>query len=307
MDATRSETVARARRGLLLFAVLTILGTVGVDANLSRDPSLIFERMWVPGLASLITRAVLREGGADISLRLDWRVLRFVAVAWVFPLVTLTIAYGLAWAASLEPLRPEASAGDVARSLVRSATLGLLPSALSAAGEELGWRGYMLTRFIDAGVPYPIGVSGLVWWAWHLPLVLRGELLAGPSPLVAVLLFFPTVMALAIVAGVVRCDSGSVWPAVMLHASFNAAMDLTFDPLTAPRPGGQLWTGASGVAVCIICSVGAATIWKARASFSNLHGRPARPLGTASSSAAARSSLAASRSATKRPSVRTRS
>jgi membrane protease YdiL (CAAX protease family) len=51
-----------------------------------------------------------------------------------------------------------------------------------AAGEEIGWRGYMLTRLIDARVPAPILTSGIVWALWHLPLVLGGGYPVASSP-----------------------------------------------------------------------------------------------------------------------------
>ncbi len=41
-----------------------------------------------------------------------------------------------------------------------------------AAGEEIGWHGYMLTRLVDAGVAKPILTSGLIWGLWHVPLIL---------------------------------------------------------------------------------------------------------------------------------------
>ncbi len=260
---TRStQTVARARRGLALFAVLAILGSAAVDMNIARRPSWIFALMWVPGLSALITRALLREGFSDLSLRLDRRGLRWLGVAWLHPVVTLSAAYGVAWMSGLEALQAGTSSGDVARSLARSATLGLLPSTLSAAGEELGWRGYMLPRLIEARVPHPVAVSGVVWWAWHLPLVLTGQLVTGPSPFIAALLFLPSVMALAFVAALLQRKTGSVWPAVMLHASVNAVMDLTFDPLTVSRPGGPLWTGASGLLVGAVWSASAMLLWR---------------------------------------------
>jgi hypothetical protein len=43
---------------------------------------------------------------------------------------------------------------------------------MTAAGEEIGWRGYMLTRLVDAGIPRPVLASGLIWGLWHVPVVL---------------------------------------------------------------------------------------------------------------------------------------
>ncbi len=39
-------------------------------------------------------------------------------------------------------------------------TLWTALSSILAAGEEIGWRGYMLTRLIDSGVPGPFWRAG---------------------------------------------------------------------------------------------------------------------------------------------------
>ena len=62
-------------------------------------------------------------------------------------------------------------------------------AAISATGEEIGWRGYMLTRLVDAKIPRPILVSGLIWWGWHAPLILSGQYASGPYPALSALLF----------------------------------------------------------------------------------------------------------------------
>jgi hypothetical protein len=41
-------------------------------------------------------------------------------------------------------------------------TIGGVLSCKSAAGEEVGSRGYMLTRLGAAGIPAPILVSGII-------------------------------------------------------------------------------------------------------------------------------------------------
>jgi len=100
-----------------------------------------------------------------------------ILLALVFPIVVGLIAYGIAWTtAGLARFDPQPGllaatfAEDLASPaavfvivLVLATFLWVLPNALLAAGEEIGWRGYMLTRLIDAGVPRPVLVSGLIW------------------------------------------------------------------------------------------------------------------------------------------------
>src|SRR5262249_55094725 len=121
--------------------------------------------------------------------------------------------------------------------------------ALSAAGEEFGWRGYMLTRLIDARVPRPVLVSGVIWAAWHLPLILSGQYAAGPSPALSALVFVLDVVAFAYLVAYLRLATGSVWPAVLAHASWNTLIQGVFD---ASTQGDSIWVGESGILVAIV-------------------------------------------------------
>src|SRR5262249_19324524 len=159
-----------------------------------------------PAAASVVARVVMREGFADVSFRLGgrrgWKAL---GLALIFPIVLGLIAYGIAWTTGLVQFspRPIGLADPYVRDavspavvlvviLAAAATVVTLLSARTAAGEELGWRGYVLTRLIDAGVPRPVLASGLIWGLWHVPLILGGAYLAGPPPLLAAALFMVT-------------------------------------------------------------------------------------------------------------------
>lgn len=54
------------------------------------------------------------------------------------------------------------------------------------------------------------------------------------------------------VIGILRLDSGSVWPAVLLHGSWNALVQGPFDHVSS-GPDKQLWVGESGVLVALVC------------------------------------------------------
>src|SRR5579862_2068308 len=101
-------------------------------------------------------------------------------VAVAFPLVVAAIAYGAGWATGLVGYKtpPHGFALNLGIAIVSGCTVGVV----FAAGEEIGWRGYMLTRLIDAGVPRPLLASGIIWAVWHFPLILSGLYAAGPHP-----------------------------------------------------------------------------------------------------------------------------
>jgi membrane protease YdiL (CAAX protease family) len=169
------------------------------------------------------------------------------------------VAYGLAWSTGLAEFTPPVSAAfpavqePLARlglQFVSVLNVGVLFGLILAAGEEIGWRGYMLTRLIDARVPQPVLVSGLIWGAWHLPLILSGLYAAGPNPLLSALLFMVMVTAITFLISHMRLTSGSIWPAIMLHAVWNLVIQEVFDVSTSGAQA-SVWVGESGILVML--------------------------------------------------------
>lgn len=263
-DPSPEAVRARARRGLLWFGLGVLLASAPLEAVLLRSgepfaaqPRLMLALVFVPGAVSLLARLTLREGFDDISLRVSDR--RSLLTAWALPVAMLALAYGAAWATGLArfqtPGGVPASMGAgtaFALSLGFALVQGTVFTALGAAGEELGWRGYLLTRLVDAGVKRPVLASALAWAAWQLPLVVSGRYgLASPTALSATL-FVVGLVAHAYVLAKLRLSSGSVWPAIIYRASWAAQLEGTFEAfargdLTPARP--SLWTGEAGALV----------------------------------------------------------
>ncbi len=254
------DAKARARKGLLVYlaALVPLAGAVEVaifraGGSIDDHPLLVGALMWTPALASLFARLVLKERPADVSFRLGKRKAWAYLVAWLFPVAIGLMAYGTAWATGLAELgipalKPNAAVSDpvvrFALKLVIQLTLGVLVGAVFAAGEEIGWRGYMLTRLVDAGVPRPILLSAVIWGLWHAPLILSGQYASSGSPVLSTAIFMVDVVAFTYLVSRLRLETGSVWPAVLAHAAWNAVIQGVFDHWTA-KP--SLWVGESGI------------------------------------------------------------
>src|SRR5262245_12029074 len=254
--------VRRARRGLAVYFAVLVPASATLEFLVLRTkepiqthPGLIFLLMWCPAAASLVARLALREGFGDVSFRFGGREGgRALMIAWLYPLAVGFLAYGTAWGTRAAAFAPPAleklglgSAPPAARFvalLALSMTVGTVLSIISAAGEEIGWRGYMLTRLIDARVPMPVLASGLIWGAWHLPLILSGQYASSEKPLLSAALFLVDIVAFAYLSAWLRLRSGSVWPAVLIHASWNVIIQGVFD---ASTKGGTFWIGESGI------------------------------------------------------------
>jgi uncharacterized protein len=264
--ATREQ----ARRGLTIYFAVVIIVSGALEWWIithgglnGPGRTLVFPLMYTPALACVIARLIGREGFRDVSFKWGGLVgTRASLTAWLLPVAVGFIAYGVAWGMGLVAFRsPEhgqftSIANPVVRFLATiplALTIGTLFSCLSAFGEELGWRGYMVPRLVDAQVPAADVVSGLVWCFWHVPLILWGGYAVGKYPLLSVLLFILTILPVALLYFRWRMTSGSIWPTVIAHGAWNVVIQGVFDAYST-GDGAALWVGESGVLT-------AATMW----------------------------------------------
>ena len=88
-----------------------------------------------------------------------------------------------------------------------------------AIGEELGWRGWLVTQLRHKPFWVLGAISSAAWAVWHLPalplVVGDGGWEYGAAYLLAIASWAPFMVAL-------RLWSGSVWPAVIVHGALNS-------------------------------------------------------------------------------------
>jgi membrane protease YdiL (CAAX protease family) len=223
----------------------------------------------VPALASLVARLALREGFSDVSFRFGGRRGRNATLqAPILPVVVGLAAYGVTWTTGLAGFAPPPLGAWVVMFAV-----SLILNLVMVSGEEIGWRGYMLTRLIDAGVPRPVLASGLIWGVWHVPLVLWAGYADGPSPILSAALLMVAVPSLGYVLARTRLETGSVWAAVALHVAWNVIFQTGFD--SATKGGADaLWVGESGILTVMVLAV--ATVIYSRGRWTILREPPKR-------------------------------
>jgi membrane protease YdiL (CAAX protease family) len=248
-----SMTISRpaARRGLLVYlATVAVLSTpiefgiIATDALAEIGTSVLWLTglMLVPTVGSVVARLAQREGFADLRFRRGRNVGPALALAAGLPFAVGAVAYGVAWITGLVGVQTP-PLGQWAAIFGFMLALNLVLST----GEELGWRGYMLPRMVQAGVPAPLLVSSLVWGLWHVPLFLWGDFVhEGPAPVIATALLLGTTTALGYILGRLRLDTGNVWPAVVLHIVWNTVIQIGFD-FVSTGAGRALWIGETGI------------------------------------------------------------
>lgn len=135
----------------------------------------------------------------------------------------------------------------------------VLPNGLLAAGEEIGWRGYLLPRLIRLwGTPAAVLASGVVWGLWHAPLILLGYNFARPHA-GGVLLMIAGCVAAGAWLSWLRVRSGTVWPAIFAHGALNASAGLYLLLSASPDVDGAT-AGPLGVAGWIVFGVTGAVL-----------------------------------------------
>lgn len=268
------DELQRARRGLVIFFAVLIPLTAVVELMIVRRVSFLGPTsravllMGCPAVASFVARLVQREGWGDVSFRLGGTVgRRALLQAFAFPLGVAALAYGTAWVTGLATFDPPTEDALVlpqwrwmveisgepwvrfVKALGLHLTAGAVLGCLWAAGEELGWRGYLVPRLLDARVPGALVLSGLIWSMWHWPLVLFAGGHFNPSRVLTALLFALVVIPVGVGMARLRLESGSMWPPIVLHGIWNEAFSVC-DGASSPA---DLWLGESGLLVLAAC------------------------------------------------------
>jgi membrane protease YdiL (CAAX protease family) len=267
MSDEEKVRIRKARQGLLYFFGMLIPLSILCYVMLVKSPIFVLLLMWAPGLSSIFARLMLREGISDISLRIGGKhTLKKLPGIVLFPVIIGLFAYGIAWITGLvqyvtppDTLIKSPSVLIFVGAILTQMIFGTLIGVITSTGEELGWRGYMLTRLIDAGVPNPVLTSGVIWGLWHLPVMIFGNYYSGPYLSLSIVFFMISVTSFSYILSYLRLTTGSVWAAIFLHAAWNAVIQDAFDLFSSGK-NALLWTGESGVFVALALLIAAVVI-----------------------------------------------
>jgi membrane protease YdiL (CAAX protease family) len=190
--------------------------------------------MWCPGLAAIVT--CLARDRTLRGLGWGWGHTRFYPIAYGLALVVCLLPYVVVWIAfdafdgrQLAATFAKAGLPPMLAGPAGVLAIGLvvlpLTSLVSAAGEEIGWRGFLVPRLHALlGFTGTSLLVGLIWAAWHYPINAAVFPLHRPNvPLwYANACFTLLVIGAAFMHTWLRLRSRSVWPSTLLHASGNA-------------------------------------------------------------------------------------
>ncbi len=289
-------TPAEARRRTILGIVTYVLLTAGLSAILWRimiqqhslaDPRgrpLVLYLMWCPATAGILTRLLFQRTLRGVGWRLP--AAKYGWAGYWIPIAYASVVYLPLWALGLGdfgvvpaamgriasqlhlPLSVQsASIGGVLTYILVVGTVGLIPSCVSALGEELGWRGFLVPELAKVTSFAKVGlISGAIWAAWHMPLIIGADYHGANPVWFSVICFAVGVVGIGVLFAWMRLKSGSVWPCMLLHASHNLFIQAIFDPLTRHTPFTNYAIGEFGAGFAIVASVVAYLCWRDRRS-----------------------------------------
>lgn len=264
----------------LLF--LVIFATVGyalvIEIGMRRYYMAIL--MWSPALAVFATCKL--QGISISSLGWKWGESKWHWFAYGLPIAYGLVAYGILWGAGLGGVPSPKYINWVGEFLGLhgwSDTQVLLFAVLmfgvvsmiwhigASLGEELGWRGFLTPQLMRLfSFPVTSLIVGLIWSAWHAPLIYLTDYNAGPYDLhMQMFNFTVAYISLSFILTYLRLKSGSVWTATLLHASHNAYVISIYGEMTIKYDQSSRYMGEFGVILPAVLAVLAGYFWyKAR-------------------------------------------
>ena len=238
--------------------------------------------MWSPGIAATLVTFFSQKNLRGLGW--SWGRTSWQALSYTLPLLYALVAYGFVWFTGLggfpnpdfidhaatqireifgwSDLSPTAI---IAAAVLIDGTVGFLVSCVSAMGEEIGWRGFLvphlskITSFSKTAL-----ISGGIWSIYHYPLLIFSDYNSGAPTWYSMACFTLLVLAVSFPFAWLRLKSGSLWTGVILHASHNLFVQAVFDRITVDTGTTRYFTGEFGIALAVVSSAVAYYFWKRR-------------------------------------------
>ena len=255
--------------GIVIFLLITLgLSSIFYFLIISSGTIYAFEMfyvlawMWCPGAAALTTTILLNRNLTRLGW--SWGGTRYQLLSYALPLAYSSLVYLGVWFSGLGRFAGLLDL-EFLRHLFFSATIGVIVSSVSALGEEIGWRGFLVpelakvTTFTKTSL-----ISGVIWASWHYPLILFADYRGGTTSWYELSCFTLMIVGVSFPLAWLRLKSNSVWTAVLLHASHNLYVQGVFDPLTEDTGLTKYLAGEFGAALAAIAIPVAYIFWMKR-------------------------------------------
>lgn len=280
-----------ANRPILLFLAITLAlssifyfliidaGTLNANGGLY-----VLGLMWCPGISALITTRLLKRSWKELGWK--WGQTKYQIQSYFIPILYALIAYSIIWLVGwgsfynpefLSTIAQKLGLTDFSDAvviilyLIIQGSLGLIFSAIAALGEEIGWRGFLVPElYPNQGFTKTSLITGFIWGVWHLPILLFADYNSGTPTWYAMSCFMVLVLSISFVYTWYRIRSGSLWTAVILHASHNLFIQSIFTPLTADTGNTAYFVDEFGIVLPVVTIGFAIYFWMRRGALKSI-------------------------------------
>jgi membrane protease YdiL (CAAX protease family) len=213
--------------------------------------------MWCPGTSALITRLIFQRNVRGEGWK--WGSTRYELAGYALPIAYALVAYGLVWLFDFGRVDLTRFKTNPLQFLV----LGLVINSVFALGEELGWRGFLVPKLAERFTFAQTAViSGIIWASWHMPLIIFADYNGGTPPRYSIACFAVMVVGISFPMAWLRLRSGSVWPAVILHASHNLFIQAFFDRVTVDTGITKYLLSEFGAVLALTAAITGFLFWR---------------------------------------------
>jgi membrane protease YdiL (CAAX protease family) len=244
-------------RQIALFLLLAFGISWGLDALIisGKAPQwTIIPMMWGPGIAAIITSLVFDKSTKSLGFGL--RKPQYLLAGYLLPLLYAVPVYLAIWIFGFAGF----NTGFDCSYLVFF-TLVQLQHITAATGEEIGWRGFLYPRLHRRYNGFNAAlITGLIWSVWHYPLIISSYH-DGPPLWYVLSCFSLMTISISFIMSWLRDKSGSIWPAILLHASHNFYILVFLNNLTNPSPYRAYVYGESGIGLALSTLMIAVLLW----------------------------------------------
>ncbi len=267
------------KRKILLFLLIAfvlswsiggIIYLLHIDIKSITAVFLLVGYMYMPALSALLVQKYIYKEAMIKPLRISFRLNIYFLWALLIPLILVLVATGIGFlfksvtytpdmSGMFELYKNKLSPEDLAKIQDSIKTLPINPiwivigqgliaavtvNALAAFGEELGWRGFLLSELKTLSYFKASLVIGIIWGLWHAPIILMGHNYAEhPQWGVLFMIIFCTLYTFLLVYMTLKAKS--VIAASVMHGSINAFFGIT---IMLSSGGTDLSNGIAGAA-----------------------------------------------------------
>lgn len=263
--------------GVISLTVAGVFYLAGGELNSTAGLVMASSYMFIPTIASLIiVKFIYKEEKIKEKLFISFKFNRWFLVAWLIAPVIAFTSIGVALlfsdvsyspemegmfdrfesvltAEQMQEMRESADSlpfHPIWLTLLSGLLAGITINAIFGLGEEIGWRGFLLRRFIGQKFAKAALVIGFVWGVWHFPIILMGH--NYPTyPLIGVFMMIIWCILLSPLFLYITIKARSVIAAGIMHGTLNGTAGVS---LLVLQGGNELLIGMTGLSGFIALS-----------------------------------------------------